>query len=93
MQMKIVLLAPWLMLLTIGVSAQTVTGSGISGTIPVFTGSSTVGNSVITQSSGNVLNVAGSIVRSGFLSTRAHTAKLAIVHLSAPAPYLAGSVW
>jgi hypothetical protein len=71
MQMKIVLLAPWLMLLTIGVSAQTVTGSGISGTIPVFTGSSTVGNSVITQSSGNVLNVAGSIVRSGFLSTTA----------------------
>jgi hypothetical protein len=50
------------MLLTIGASAQTVTGSGTSGTIPVFTGSSTVGSSVITQSGGN-------IIHSGLLST------------------------
>lgn len=35
-------------------AAQTVTGSGTSGTVPVFTGTSTVSNSVITQSGGNV---------------------------------------
>lgn len=35
-------------------SSQTVTGSGTSGTVPVFTGASAVGNSVITQSSGKV---------------------------------------
>ena len=52
----------WLMLLTIGASAQTVTGSGTSGTIPVFTGSSTVGSSLITQSGSN-------IIYSGLLST------------------------
>jgi len=36
--------------LAVGASAQTVTGSGSSGTIPVFTGSSTVGNSPISLS-------------------------------------------
>lgn len=40
--------------MTVGAAAQTVTGSGTSGTIPVFTGGSTVGNSVLTQSNGNV---------------------------------------
>ena len=35
-------------------AAAQVTGSGTSGTIPVFTGASTVGNSPITVSSGNV---------------------------------------
>jgi hypothetical protein len=50
------------MLLTVSASAQTITGTGTSGTIPVFTGSSTVGSSVITQS-GN------SIAHSGILST------------------------
>ncbi len=34
--------------------AQNVTGSGTAGTIPVFTGTSAIGNSVITQSGGNV---------------------------------------
>lgn len=34
--------------------AQTVTGSGTTSTIPVFTGASTLGNSVITQSNGNI---------------------------------------
>lgn len=35
-------------------TAQTVTGSGTSGTVPVFTGASAVGNSPITVSGGNV---------------------------------------
>ena len=35
-------------------AAQTVTGSGTTGSVPVFTGSSTVSSSVITQSGGNV---------------------------------------
>jgi hypothetical protein len=35
-------------------SAQTVTGSGTVSTVPVFTGSSTVGNSIITQSGSHV---------------------------------------
>ena len=43
-----------LVLLTASAAAQTVTGSGNTNTVPVFTGSSTVGNSVITQSNGNV---------------------------------------
>jgi hypothetical protein len=41
-------------MLSVGASAQTVSGSGYIGTIPVFTGSSTVGNSPITVSAGNV---------------------------------------
>jgi hypothetical protein len=35
-------------------AAQTVTGSGTVGTVPVLTGSSTIGNSVISQSGGNI---------------------------------------
>ena len=51
-------------------AAQTVTGSGSSGTVPVFNGASTVTNSPITVSNGNVgigttpsvpLDVAGEI--------------------------------
>jgi hypothetical protein len=38
----------------VGATAQTVTGSGSSGTVPVFTGTSTVGNSPISVSGGNV---------------------------------------
>ena len=38
----------------VGAAAQTVTGSGSSGTVPVFTGTSTVGNSPISVSGGNV---------------------------------------
>jgi len=40
--------------MAVGISAQTVTGSGTTGGIPVFTGTSALGNSVITQSSGNI---------------------------------------
>lgn len=36
------------------VGAQTVTGAGTTGNVPVFTGSSALGNSVITQSGGSV---------------------------------------
>jgi hypothetical protein len=35
-------------------AAAQVTGSGTSGTVPVFTGSTVLGNSVITQSGSNV---------------------------------------
>jgi len=35
-------------------AAQTVTGSGTTSTVPVFTGTSAVGNSPITVSDGNV---------------------------------------
>jgi hypothetical protein len=37
-------------MLPMSVAAQTITGSGTANTVPVFTGSSTIGNSVITQS-------------------------------------------
>jgi hypothetical protein len=40
--------------IVISASAQTVTGSGTTGNVPAFTGSSTLGNSVITQSGTNV---------------------------------------
>jgi len=43
-----------LVLMASSATAQTVTGSGTSGIIPVFNGSSTVANSVITQSGNNV---------------------------------------
>jgi hypothetical protein len=39
---------------SVGAAAQTVTGSGTTNTLPVFTGASTVGNSPITVSGGNV---------------------------------------
>jgi hypothetical protein len=39
---------------TINARAQTVTGAGTTNAIPLFTGSSTLGNSVITQSGGNI---------------------------------------
>src|ERR1035437_9651424 len=43
-----------LALLAMSAAAQTVTGSGTTNTVPVFTGTSTVGNSPITVSGGNV---------------------------------------
>jgi hypothetical protein len=46
-----------LALASVGAAAQTVTGSGTSGTVPVFTGTSTIGNSstpIIVTSTGNV---------------------------------------
>jgi hypothetical protein len=47
-QMKLV--GVCVVFLGVSASAQTVTGSGTANTVPVFTGSSTIGNSVITQS-------------------------------------------
>jgi hypothetical protein len=44
----------WIAAFAMSAAAQTVTGSGTAGYVPVFTGSSIVGNSVITQSSSNV---------------------------------------
>jgi hypothetical protein len=38
----------------LGATAQTVTGSGATDSVPVFTGSSMLGNSIITQSGSNV---------------------------------------
>jgi hypothetical protein len=43
-----------LMSFVLGATAQTVTGSGTSGAVPVFTGTSTVGNSTMTVSGSNV---------------------------------------
>jgi hypothetical protein len=43
-----------ILLAATGATAQTVTGSGTSGTVPQFTGTSTVGNSPISISGGNV---------------------------------------
>lgn len=44
----------YLALASVGSAAQTVAGSGTTNTVPVFTGTSTVGNSPITVSGGNV---------------------------------------
>jgi len=41
-------------LLTTAFGSAQISGSGATGTVPVFTGSSTIGNSVITQSGSNV---------------------------------------
>jgi hypothetical protein len=41
-------------LAAVGANAQTVTGSGTTNTIPKFTGSSTIGDSVIVESNGNI---------------------------------------
>ena len=41
-------------LAALGANAQTVTGSGTPNTIPKFTGSSTIGDSVIVESNGNI---------------------------------------
>lgn len=60
----------------VSAAAQTVTGSGAAGNVPLFTGTSTIGSSVITQSGGNIgigtanptspLQVAGIIVANTF---------------------------
>jgi hypothetical protein len=64
-------------------AAQTVTGSGTSGTVPVFTGRSTIGNSptpiVVDSATGNVgiatpspqttFNVDGDIMSSGWVGS------------------------
>jgi hypothetical protein len=48
-------------LAALGARAQTVTGSGTTNTIPKFTGSSTIGDSVIAESNGNIGVGAGAI--------------------------------
>lgn len=48
-------------LAALGANAQTVTGSGTTNTVPKFTGSSTVGDSVIAESNGNIGIGAGAI--------------------------------
>jgi hypothetical protein len=45
-------------------NAQVVKGSGTADTIPVFAGNSTIGNSIVSQSGGNV-NVTGGVKTSG----------------------------
>ena len=56
MRIRISLAGVFPLLLTIGVMAQTTvtTSGGTANSVPVFTGGSSVGNSVITQSGGNV---------------------------------------
>jgi hypothetical protein len=51
---KLIGLAFSIAALAMGASAQTVTGSGTTNTVPVFTGASTVGNSPISVSGSNV---------------------------------------
>ena len=68
-----------LSLATVGAAAQTVTGSGTTNTVPVFTGSSAVGNSPISVSGSNVgigtqtplatLDVNGGIFVRGYATT------------------------
>src|SRR5258708_3661994 len=48
-------------LAALGANAQTVTGSGTTNTVPKFTGSSTIGDSVIAESNGNIGIGAGAI--------------------------------
>jgi hypothetical protein len=48
-------------LAALGANAQTVTGSGTTNTVPTFTGSSTIGDSVIAESNGNIGVGAGAI--------------------------------
>lgn len=55
MQLKRLQLVFWMVLSAASASAQTaVTGTGTSGVVPVFNGTSTVTNSIITQSGGKV---------------------------------------
>jgi hypothetical protein len=54
MQKPISRLAFCYVLFAVSAAAQTVTGSGTANTVPLFTGTSTIGNSNITQSNGNV---------------------------------------
>jgi len=51
---RIVVLAVMVGLAALGARAQTVTGSGTSGNLAKFTGSSTIANSVIVESNGNI---------------------------------------
>lgn len=52
---KYAILTWWaLALMAVSAAAQTVTGGGTTNTVPVFTGTSTVGNSPISVSNGNV---------------------------------------
>ena len=51
---RICILLVMIGLAALGANAQTVTGSGTTNTIPKFTGSSTIGDSVIAESNGNI---------------------------------------
>ncbi len=54
MNMKLVGVAFSIAVMSLSMAAQTVTGSGTTNTVPVFTGTSAVGNSPIAASGGNV---------------------------------------
>src|SRR5215471_9095695 len=58
---RIGILAVLIGLAALSASAQTVTGSGTTNKIPKFTGSSTIGDSVIAESNGNIGVGAGAI--------------------------------
>jgi len=58
------------------ISAQTVTGSGAAGKIPIWTGPTTQGNSIITQSAGKI--GIGTAAPSGVLGVASTTATTAI---------------
>ena len=56
-----------LALASVGAAAQTVTGSGTSGTVPVFTGASTIGDSrtpIVVSSSNVGIGTTNSLPRS-----------------------------
>jgi len=54
MDRKSILFGFCLVAFAVGAAAQTVTGSGTTNTVPVFTGSSAVGNSPISVSGSSV---------------------------------------
>lgn len=54
MRMRMMEVAFCISVFVVSATAQTVTGSGTAGKIPVFTATSTVGNSVVTQSGGDI---------------------------------------
>jgi hypothetical protein len=78
-QMKMAVMAICAVAFAMSAAAQDVTGTGTTNTVPVFTGASTVGNSPIAVSGGSVgigtttpgglLDVEGSFVHSGLIST------------------------
>lgn len=54
MSKGLVMTVGWGLMTAVSLCAQTVTGSGTSGTVPVFTGASSIGNSPIAVSGSNV---------------------------------------
>jgi hypothetical protein len=80
-----------------GGSSGSISGSGTSGTIPVFTGTSSIGNSVITQSSGNIgINTASPQDRldvNGSIRFRANTPNFTSVIDNAVLDYVPTSIF